>query len=183
MKRKRVEISERIVRRRLKEAGVKYNRLIAKPLLTERHRENRLKWAQEHQATNWDQVIFSDETTVRLNSVKGLVWNLPGKKKMVRTVKHPIKVNIWGCFSSRGFGRVVCFRQNLDSKFPCDIYKRGLLPTAQKQFGPESTFWKLQEDNDPKHTSKLDTRWREKKEVKKINWPSISPDIAPIENV
>ena len=52
MKRKRVEISERTVRRRLKEAGAKYNRPIAKSLLTERHRENRLKWAQEHQATN-----------------------------------------------------------------------------------------------------------------------------------
>ena len=128
-------------------------------------------------------MIFSDETTVRLNSVKGLVWNLPGKKKVVRTVKHPIKVNVWGCFSSRGFGRVVCFRQNLDSKFLCDIYKRGLLPTARKQFGADSTFWKLQEDNDTKHTSKLATRWRETKEVQKINWPSMSPDIAPIKNV
>ncbi|CAF1258371.1 unnamed protein product [Didymodactylos carnosus] len=78
MKRKRVEISERTVRRRLKEAGAKYNRPLAKPLLTERRRENRLKWAREHQAANWDQVIFSDETTVRMNPVKGLVWNLPG---------------------------------------------------------------------------------------------------------
>ena len=158
MKRKRVEISELIVRRRLKEVGAKYNGPIAKPLLTECHRENCLKWAQEHQAMNWDQVIYSDETTVHLNFVKGLVWNLPGKKKVVRTVKHPIKVNVWGCFSSRGFGRVVCFRQNLDSKFLYDIYKLGLLPTARKQFGPDSTFWKLPEDNDPKHTSKLATR-------------------------
>ena len=30
---------------------------------------------------NWEQVIFSDETTIRLNSVKELVCNLTGKKE------------------------------------------------------------------------------------------------------
>jgi hypothetical protein len=65
----------------------------------------------------------------------------------------------------------------------CDIYKYGLLPTARKQFGHDSTLWKLQEDNDPKHTSKLATNWRMNNNVQKIDWPSMSPDIAPIENV
>ena len=31
----------------------------------------------------------------------------------------------------------------------CDISKRGLLPTARKQFGHVSMLWKLQEDNEP----------------------------------
>lgn len=128
-------------------------------------------------------MIFSDETTIRMNSVKGLVWNLPGKKKIVRTVKHPVKVNVWGCFSVRGFGRVVCFNENLNANLMCDIYKYGLLPTARKQFGHDSTLWKLQEDNDPKHMSKLATSWRMNNKVQKIDWPSMSPDIAPIENV
>jgi transposase len=180
---KQVVVSERTVRRRLNEAGAKYNRPMSKSLLTERHRENRLKWAQNHQAANWDQVILSDETTIRMNSVKGMVWNLPGKKKVVRTVKHPIKVNVWGCFSSKGFGRLVCFRQNLDVKLMCGIYQHGLLPTARKQFGDDSTLWKLQEDNDPKHTSKLATNYKEQKGIENIDWSSMSPDLAPIENV
>jgi len=128
-------------------------------------------------------MIFSDKTTIRLNSVKELVWNLPGKKKAVRTVKHPIKVNVWGCFSARGFGRVVCFNENLNANLMCDIYKYGLLPTARKQFGHDSTLWKLQEDNDPKHTSKLAINWKKNNDVYKIDWPSMSPDLAPIENV
>ena len=37
----------------------------------------------------------------------------------------------------------------------CGIYKRGLVPTARKQFGVDSTIGELQEDNDPKHTSKF----------------------------
>ena len=70
------------MQRRLNEAGAKYNRPMLKPLLTERHRENRLQWAQDYENTNWDRVIFSDETTVRMNSVKGMVWNLSGKRKL-----------------------------------------------------------------------------------------------------
>ena len=101
-------------------------------------------------------MIFSDETTVRLNSVKELVWNFSGKK-VVRTVKHPVKVDVWGYFSSKDFGHIICFRQKLHAKFMCNIYKYVLLPTAQKQFGHDSTLWKLQEDNDPKHMSKLAT--------------------------
>lgn len=183
LNRQQVVVSERTVRRRLREAGAKYNKPISKPLLTERHRGQRLEWALTYQDMDWSQVIFSDETTIRLNSVKGMVWNLPGNKKVVRTVKHPTKVNVWGCFSSTGFGRVVCFKQNLDAKFMCTIYKHGLLPTAYKQFGPHSTSWKLQEDNDPKHMSKLSTKLRETKRIQRIDWPSMSPDLAPIENV
>src|ERR1700722_16648611 len=74
LKRKRIDINERKVRHRLHEAGAKSSRPLSKPLRTDKHRNNRLKWAQ---ATNWDHVIFTDETTVRLNHVKGFVWNLP----------------------------------------------------------------------------------------------------------
>ena len=67
-------------------------------MLTDKHRLNSIKWAHKNLNTNWDQVIFSDETTVFLNrvKVKGRVWNFPGRKKVVRTVSHPIKVNVWG---------------------------------------------------------------------------------------
>jgi hypothetical protein len=144
---------------------------------------NRLKWAEAHMTTNWDQVISSDETTICLNQVKRRVWNIPGKKKVVRTVKHPIKVNVWGCFLSKGFGHIKCFKENLDAKLMCEIYKRYLLPTARDQFGSKSSSWKLQEDNDPKPTSKLATKWRADNSIQKFDWPSMAPDLAPIENV
>ena len=132
---------------------------------------------------DWKQVIFTDEKTVRLNCVKGMVWNSPGKRKAVRTVKHPVKANVWGCFSSKGFGRVVCFKENLNAELLCDIYKCGLLPKARKQFGHDSVLWKLQEDNDPKRRSKLAVNWKRNNGVHEIYWPSMSPDLAPIENV
>ena len=86
-------VNRRTIQRHLNETGVKYNRPLSKPLIIEVHRKNRLKSAQDNKATNWEQMIFSDETTIRLNTVKGLVSNLTGKKKILRTVKHSIKVN------------------------------------------------------------------------------------------
>ena len=65
----------------------------------------------------------------------------------------------------------------------CDIYTRGLLPTARKQFGHDSMLWKLQEDNDSKHRSKLAVNWKRNNGVDEIYWPSMSPDLAPTENV
>jgi hypothetical protein len=57
------------------------------------------------------------------------------------------------------------------------------LPTARKQFGNNSNAWSPQEDNDPKHKSKLAVQWKRNNNVNDIDWPSMSPDIAPIENV
>ena len=47
LNKKGLDISHRTVRRRLNEAGAKYNRPLTKPLLTENHREKRLKWAED----------------------------------------------------------------------------------------------------------------------------------------
>ncbi|CAF3754751.1 unnamed protein product [Rotaria magnacalcarata] len=53
--RRRVIVSERTVCRRLNEAGARYSRPMSKPLRTEHHRQNRLRWVQHHKATDWNQ--------------------------------------------------------------------------------------------------------------------------------
>ncbi len=94
---------------------------MSKPLLTEDQRKDRLKWAKDYLSANLDQVIFSNKTMVFLNHVKGRVWYLPGKKKVARIVKHPGKVNVWDCFSTKDFGRIICFKENLDAELMFDI--------------------------------------------------------------
>jgi len=183
LKRQNVQISQETIRRRLKECGAKFSLPISKPLLTERHRQKRFQWAQSMNDMDWNRVIFSDETTIRLNQLKRCVWNLPGRRKVSRTVKHPVKVNVWGCFSCNGFGRIYCFRENLKADLLCKVYKRCLLPTARDHFGRNSMNWEFQEDNDPKHLSKLAKEWKTKHRIQRMDWPSMSPDINPIENV
>ena len=110
-----VMISESTVLRRLHEAEAKYNLPMSKPVLSEAQQKNRLKWARANKFTNWDRKIFSDEMTVYMNRVTRRVSNLPGNKKVILRVKHPEIVNVWGCFSSKGFGHVFCFKENLDA--------------------------------------------------------------------
>ena len=155
-------------RRRLKEAGIKFSLPTSKSLLTENRRYNRLRRSQAIYDVNWNQVIFSDEHTVRLNPLKRHVCHLSGKRKVVRPVKNPAKINVWDYFSSSEFGRIYCFRDNLDADLICTIYKYCLLPIARNQFERKSSGWTLQEDNDQKHRSTLANEWRLKHGIHRI---------------
>ena len=76
----------------------------------------------------------------------------------MRTVKHPVKVHIWGSVSSVGFGRCHLFTTNLNAKKLVEIYSTALVASIAK-FGGSNNSWILQEDNDPKHKSKLAAKW------------------------
>jgi hypothetical protein len=48
----------------------------------------------------------------------------------------------------------------------CSIYQQGLLASASQLFGMDNIDWILQEDNDPKHRSKIAKKWKEENNVK-----------------
>lgn len=183
MSSKGVSVSPATVRRRLVEKGFRYGKRVNKPMLLPRHIAQRLEWAVTYRDIDWSRVIFSDESTFVPNyQLKG-VWKRKGQIIVTPTTKHPTKVNMWGCFSERGFGKLVVIVGTLKSPQMVSIYENGLLPSAQKFFGADSRDWILLEDNDPKHRSKLCTRWKRENGVKVMKWPAQSPDCNPIENV
>jgi hypothetical protein len=155
---------------------------LQKPLLSDNHCEKRLEWGKANSNRNWNNVIFSDETTIKLYTNRKRVWHKPGKKMVVRTVKHPAKVHFWGCMSAQGFGKLYPFTTNLDRFKLVQIYNKALLPSITK-FGGSPEDWILQEDNDPKHTSKLARSWKAENNIERLPWPANSPDQNPIENV
>ena len=46
-----------------------------------------------------------------------------------------------------------------------------------------SDGWVFQEDNDPKHTSKVVKGFMQDRDISRMDWPACSPDMNPIENI
>ena len=177
-----ININKDTFRSRIIEAGFQNVAPTKKPLLSERHVNARLKWAEENTSTDWSQVIFTDEASFHARVPPRRVWSKIGIKKIFRTVKHPVKVHVWGCLSAKGFGKLHIFTGILTGTRMCKIYQHSLLPSVATLV-PKNSDWVLQEDNDPKHTSKVASRWKSENGVCRMSWPAMSPDTNPIESV
>ncbi|CAF3005901.1 unnamed protein product [Rotaria sp. Silwood2] len=117
LSKKGIKVSLTTLRRRFKEAGVQSMKPTSKPLLTSDHIQKRLKWAIEHKDVNWNQVVFTDETSFHMKQAIRRVWKKRGENYYVSTIKHPIKIHAWGCFSNKGF-------EDNDPKHTSKICKR-----------------------------------------------------------
>jgi len=100
MKRKGVAISPPSVRRRLIAQGWRYGKPMTKPLLSKMCIAKR-GWngPRKMKKSNWDNAIFTDETTFQLCRNLNRAWIHPTSGITYRTVKHPPKIHAWGCFS------------------------------------------------------------------------------------
>jgi transposase len=175
-----VNLDASTVRRRLVAEGLPARPFTSKPALSVKQKAARLAFAKRNRRRAWLNVLFSDETKVLLGSRKHLVRRYQGEKLYKRTFKHPGGVNVWGSFGSRGFGDIHIFRENMTGPIYKDILEQHLLPSAQRAVPAN---WVFQDDNDPKHRSKVVKQWVRNHNIKTLAWPSNSPDANPIENV
>lgn len=180
---KGVNISHVALREHLRANNLKWRSTLKKSLLSEKHIAKRRAWAQENIDRDWSNVIFSDECSVWGFGIIPRAWCSHPSQFVQRTVKHPVKVHLWGCFSKEGFGALHLFSENLNAARMVKIYRKALLPTVEHQFISKNEDWILQEDNDPKHRSIVCTEWKRENGIVTLDWPSQSPDANPIENV
>jgi hypothetical protein len=99
------------------------------------------------------------------------VWRKPStglqKKNLTPTVKYGGgSVMVWGCFSYHGVGRLVFIDGIMDATKYVNILSNNLNASANLM-GLESFIF--QQDNDPKHTSKLARLFFERKNINLLN--------------
>ncbi|KAK3569735.1 hypothetical protein QTP86_004057 [Hemibagrus guttatus] len=161
------------------------------PLLKPVHVRARLKFAREHlddPEEDWENVIWSDETKIELFGKNSTcrVWRRKNAelhpKNTIPTVKHGGgNIMLWGCFSAKGPGRLICVKERMNGAMYREILSKNILPSARAL--KMKRGWVFQHDNDPKHTARATKEWLRKKHFKVLEWPSQSPDLNPIENL
>lgn len=186
------QISLSTVKERLQKAGLNGRVSIKKPLLRRGNKKKRLEWAHAHKnwtVDDWKQVLWTDESKFEMFGQKRRVYVRRGPSEKMHpdaitpTVKHAGgSVMVWGCFSYAGVGDLHRIKGTLDQKGYHSILKMHAIPSGMRLIGRGFLF---QQDNDPKHTSKLCATYLKNKEdrgeLKIMKWPPQSPDLNPIE--
>lgn len=157
------------VRRTLKAAGFRAKKKVKKPKLSKKNRIARLKWCQEHAewtVHDWQRVIWSDETKVNRMGSDGceIVWVQRHEGLNDRTIQPTVKfgggnIMAWGAMTWAGVGKVhqVAGRMNaIQFVSILDQYLKPTLDACSIVPGlPSRDQFLFQQDNDPKHVSKL----------------------------
>jgi hypothetical protein len=183
-------VSERTIQRRLSESG-EFENGWAKtmPFISEKNRRARLDWCKEHKnwtIEQWRKVVWSDESGFELRSkARFKVWRRPSEryspKNCKGTVKHDKKIQVWGCFTAHGVGKLHLIKGIMDQHVYHSILQWQLKPSISELYPDKDCVF--QQDNDPKHTAHMIRRYLANYEVPLLPWPSQSPDLNPIENL
>jgi hypothetical protein len=89
---------------------------------------------------------------------------------------------VWGCITTEGLGQISRIDGNMDAALYVEILKDEFLGTLSDLKIKKTDIY-FQQDNDPKHTSKLAQEWFHKKKVDTLDWPPNSPDMSIIEHI
>lgn len=188
-----INVCAQTTRRALQKAGFQAKVKPKKPALSNNNIKKRLKWAYEHRhwtVKDWEQVIWSDETRVNRFGSDGKQYTYI--KKGARLQKHNIngtrkncggRLMVWSCFSAAGIGYLVDIGdKNMQKEDYLGILQDDLIASID-YYNLNHSQVEFMQDNDPKHTSKIVTKWLQEQDFKVMEWPPQSPDLNPIENM
>ncbi|KAK7116376.1 hypothetical protein V1264_002066 [Littorina saxatilis] len=176
------------VRNRLHTTGLDAYRPLRRNVLTRRHCQARMQWANQHLqwtlANNWHHVVFSDESYFLLqhHDSRRRVYRRQGERYHQQCVDEAPPhggggVMVWGTITNIGRSQLVEVPGRLNAQhYVQDILQPHALPLLA---APRAQF---QHDNARPHTARLTTNFLAANNVNTLPWPSLSPDLNPIEH-
>lgn len=186
----KLNISSRTIRRRIENCGLKSYARKKKPLLRKANIKKRLQFAKKYvnmPLSYWERVIWTDESKFELKNQKRRqrVWCKSNERLLQKfcqaTVKHGGgSLLVWGCFSYKGVGRLVKIDGKMTGESYVQLLKDNFSHSVRKMRMRRFVF---QQDNDPKHTSRVAKQYFESKKWEILEWPPQSPDLNPIEHL
>lgn len=186
------DVNPETVRNVLKEIGFKAVTKKKKRRLLARHKKQRMEFATKYKdwtVDDWKRMIWSDETKInRLGSDgRQWVWKQPGSAITDQHVKGTVKhgggnLKMWGCMTAEGVGYACRIDSTLDAELYTRILDDEFLQTLE-YYGMERDDILFQQDNDPKHSSRLARQWFDDHGIEVLPWPAQSPDLNPMEHL
>ena len=147
------------------------------------NKQKRLEWAHTYLHDNFEDVIWSDETTVQLQTHRRFCCRKEGEKPRLKPrPKHNVKVHVWAGISKKGATKACIFEGIMDAPLYYEILQKTLLPFLQEKF-PLPTTHCFMQDNDPKHCSRAAKQFYSNAGINWWRTPPESPDANPIENL
>lgn len=164
-----------------------------RPEILPENAEKRLNWAQryaDYTSTDWQRVIWSDESTVERGKGGKLIWtwNSPTEQLIehdvheIRTGKS-IKKMFWGAFRFNQRTKLTPLTPDGSS------LGGGITATVIRQTYTDQLPQLLRigdifmHDNAPVHTAYIIRNLLQQMQIEVMIWPPYSPDLNPIENL
>lgn len=180
------EVTVRTIRNRLLEAGLRARVPLACVPLTPAHRRERLQWCRQrlHWRTEWQTVVFSDESRFCLGASDGRIR----VRRRTGERLHPSCIRqrhtaptpgllVWGAISYHSRTQLVFVSGTLNSTW----YIHNIIQPVVVPFVTSVNNGVFQHDNARPHTTRATQHAL--RGVRQLPWPARSPDLSPIEHI
>ena len=160
--------------------------------LSEHHKRARYGWCLRHVGADFVDWGFSDEAKFEVADCSAahrvLGHQSPSEKYAPCCVlRAPVqsrkKVIVWGCITRSGATAFCLLRENINADVYIRILTENILPLLDEMPLALRQKFVFQQDNAAPHRAHATQQFLRDNGVAVTDWPALSPDLNPIENV